>query len=97
MVATDAASPLAMAVSELVHNAVEHAGAHTICVEPSRSDGRIGVTVRDDGAGMGLTSVEGLGLQIVRTLIEEDLHGECEITSPAGGGCVISVSLPWND
>jgi len=76
VIPTDAASPLAMAVSELLHNAVEHAHAASITVALARSGKQITVTISDDGIGIPADVVEGLGLQIVRTLIEEDLEGQ---------------------
>jgi two-component system, sensor histidine kinase PdtaS len=94
---TDVASPLAMAVSELVHNAVEHASASIIRVEASREVADIRIGVHDDGVGMPLGVAEGLGLQIVRTLIEEDLHGHLTVELADGGGCHVTVSLPWEN
>lgn len=92
---TDVASPLAMAISEAVHNAVEHATADAIIVEPLREDDRLTVVVRDDGAGMADDIDEGLGLQIMRTLIEGDLRGDCTLTTAPGEGCVVRLAVPW--
>src|SRR5581483_6678744 len=73
----EVATPLAMALSELVHNAVEHgydgsaAGRVEVAVE-TVAPGALRVTVADDGrglpAGFDLSSSDRLGLQIVRTL-----------------------------
>ena len=94
VVATEVASPLAMAMSELLHNAVEHAGATSIVVEPSRSVGELRIEVRDDGRGMTQPVEEGLGLQIVRSLVEQDLRGSLAFEAPGSGGCVVRVSVP---
>ena len=93
---TDLAGPLAMALSEIVQNAVEHAGARVIEVRPSRSSDCLVVEVRDDGEGVptGGPDQAGLGLQIVRMLIEEDLGGEVRIGPRPEGGTLASLSVP---
>ena len=93
-VATEVASPLAMAVSELLHNAVEHARATSIRVIPSRSASEMEIAVGDDGQGMPDSVEEGLGLQIVRSLVEQDLGGVLAFEAPASGGCIVRVSVP---
>jgi two-component sensor histidine kinase len=90
---TEIASPLAMAVSELVHNAVEHAGASTIVVAPSHGPDGIVIEVRDDGRGMPQPVTHGLGLQIVTSLVEQDLRGELYVGSPETG-CTVRISVP---
>jgi two-component sensor histidine kinase len=89
---TDVASPLAMAVSEIVHNAVEHASASSITVTSSRSPDTLRIHVIDDGRGLGDGMEEGLGLQIVRSLIEQDLRGT--LTLASSGGCEVSIEVP---
>ncbi len=90
---TEIASPLAMAVSELVHNAVEHAGATAIVVAPTRLPDSLVIEVRDDGRGMPEPLTQGLGLQIVTSLVEQDLRGELAFASP-DGGCTARLSVP---
>ena len=94
IVATELASPLAMAVSELVHNAVEHAVATSVTVMPSRVSGDVHIEVRDDGRGMPEPVDEGLGLQIVRSLVEQDMRGELTFDSGDSGGCSARISVP---
>jgi two-component sensor histidine kinase len=98
----DLATPLAVTVTELLQNAVEHgfAGrAHgTITVELSRTDDDVEVRVRDDGIGIGEGALSGgrLGLQIIRSLIEE-LGGRFEINALASdgrGGTEALVTVP---
>ena len=93
-VSTDVASPLAMAVSELVHNAVEHAGASSICVVLTRDGVRLGVQVVDNGSGVPEPLVEGLGLQIVRSLVEEDLEGTFSLDACEPQGTRATVAIP---
>src|SRR5581483_8708698 len=91
----EVATPLAMALSELVHNAVEHgydAGVPgQVCVMVDRpDDGRLVVQVCDDGRGLppgfAMEASDRLGLQIVRTLVEGELGGRLSIAPQAGGG-----------
>jgi|JI10StandDraft_1071094.scaffolds.fasta_scaffold17543_10 two-component sensor histidine kinase len=91
----DVATSLAMAASELLHNAVEHAGAREIVVELGRESDFFIMTVRDDGAGLPEAfdaSVTGLGLSIVQSLVTGDLRGTCDLSgTPEGTAVVIRV------
>ena len=96
--AADLATPLAMTVSELLHNAVEHAGAGLIVVTLARDHlgGQLEMTVRDDGAGLPAefdAQNTGLGLGIVQSLISGDLHGSCEFTAD-GVGTAVRIRVP---
>ncbi|HEX7094372.1 MAG TPA: sensor histidine kinase [Acidimicrobiales bacterium] len=85
----DVTTPLAVVLSELLQNAVEHAytdrGQRTgqVRVELGRHDDVLTVRVIDDGRGVppefSLEDARGLGLTIVRTLVENDLGGEIQI------------------
>ena len=96
----DLATPLAMAVSELLHNAVEHAHPSEVTVELERvmssaADALV-MTVSDNGVGLPADFDEaatGLGLSIVQSLVSGDLHGTCEIGSSAAGTAVV-VTVP---
>jgi two-component sensor histidine kinase len=94
------ATPLAMAVSELLHNAVEHAHASRIDVVLARvleADGpQLRMEVRDDGRGLpeGFDATHnGLGLSIVQSLVAGDLRGDCQLSGTANGTQVI-VKVP---
>jgi two-component system, sensor histidine kinase PdtaS len=97
-VVADVATPLAVVITELLQNSVEHAfveGRGRIGVTLARSDGSVVVEVRDDGRGFpsGFTQEqEGLGLQIVRTLVESELGGELWMSSDVG--TTVRVSVP---
>jgi two-component sensor histidine kinase len=85
----DVATPLAVTVAELIQNAIEHAfpdgRAGKIRIELSRDQDRVVVAVQDDGVGIAEKSDKGsrLGLQIVRSLIEE-LGGAFTIVADGG-------------
>jgi two-component sensor histidine kinase len=89
-----AATPLVMAVTELLHNAAEHAFVDgepgTIVLAAERDGADLVVRVRDDGRGLppgfDPAASTGLGLQIVRTLVTSELHGTLEMGPPANGG-----------
>lgn len=82
------ATPLALVITELIYNALEHG----LAVEGSKLDINIErkgksvlVTITDDGVGLpaGFTLAESsnLGLQIVRTLTENELRGTLQLIS----------------
>jgi two-component sensor histidine kinase len=93
------ATSLALAVNELVQNALEHAF-------PDRMEGRIAIRlgrherecfleVRDDGVGLADQKTPGeetLGLQIVRALATQDLGGRFDLES--GGGTRVTITFP---
>jgi two-component system, sensor histidine kinase PdtaS len=96
-VPTDTAGPLAMAVSELLANAAEHSGATTIEVTGAITAGtspQLTITVSDDGSGFDLSAPGGLGLSIVRTVIEEDLRGRLLQVDAAETGSRVRVQVP---
>jgi two-component system, sensor histidine kinase PdtaS len=89
-----AATPLVMAVTELLHNAAEHAfdvgSPGTIVLAAERDGHDLVVRVRDDGRGLpedfDPAASTGLGLQIVRTLVTTELSGALEMGPPEDGG-----------
>jgi two-component sensor histidine kinase len=93
------ATPLALVLTELVTNAVEHGlkgkedGHVTINVR--RSEDSLRVSVQDDGAGLsgGLVG-EGLGTQIVRTLVEGELGGNISWSQRDSAGTNVNISIP---
>lgn len=92
------ATPLALALTELVTNAVEHGldgrdGEVIISARNEREGLR--VEVRDTGAGFEAGRIgSGLGTQIVRTLVEGELGGTIEWTSTPGEGTSVEVKVP---
>jgi len=76
------ATPLALALTELVTNAVEHGLAGLegkVEIIAERDDEKLTVRVRDSGSGLPEGQVgRGLGTQIVRTLIQGELSGSIE-------------------
>jgi two-component sensor histidine kinase len=94
---SDVATPLAVALTELLQNAVEHAypdgASGAVVVELARSGDEVVVTVCDNGIGMPEEPTRGarLGLQIVRSLIGE-LGGRFEVGP--GPGARVTLRVP---
>ncbi len=92
-----------MAVTELLHNAAEHAFPEgrpgRIELTAQRSGHDLEVRIADDGRGLppgfDVAASKGLGLQIVRTLVTSELHGGLTVSAPAeGAGTVAVLTLP---
>jgi two-component system, sensor histidine kinase PdtaS len=94
------ATPLALALTELVTNAVEHGLAGRdgeVAISAKRSDKELRVRVRDDGVGLPEGQVgAGLGTQIVRTLIQGELGGTIDWHTLVGNGTEVTIDIPLN-
>ena len=93
------ATAIALVVNELVQNSLEHAFADRsqdgqIDISLGRSAEEIIIIVRDNGSGLPENIKPGLGLEIVETLVQEDLNGRLKFNRPANGGTEISLRLP---
>jgi two-component system, sensor histidine kinase PdtaS len=96
------ATSMALVLTELVHNALEHAfdpgAAGTVHVDVRRAGDVLTLVVRDDGRGLApgvdLADSRGLGFSIVRTLVEEDLRGTLTTSQDGGTSFTIRVPLP---
>jgi two-component sensor histidine kinase len=97
------ASPLALVLTELLTNAVEHGlrgGSGDVTVAAEReldADGRdvLRVQVGDDGEGMPAAfdpAQAGLGTQIVQALVR-DLRGTIDLAPRPGGGTLVRLEL----
>ncbi len=94
---SEQATPLAMSVSELLQNAVEHARATSITVELAQSEGQVRVVVRDDGTGLPddfEVAATGLGLQIVESLASGELRGKFLMCNDENGGAMACIEIP---
>jgi two-component sensor histidine kinase len=92
------ATPLALALTELVTNAVEHGLAGQegeVEIAAERSDETLSVKVRDTGVGLPEGQVgRGLGTQIVRTLIQGELGGTIDWHTVMGSGTEVTIEIP---
>ena len=102
VVAAEVATPLVMVLTELVQNAVEHAypagASGEVIVSAERSARWLDVAVIDDGRGLprgfSLERSNGLGLQIVRTLVESELRGSLSLRRRQKGGTEAMLRVP---
>jgi two-component sensor histidine kinase len=99
------ATPMAMVLTELLQNALQHGftsgttrGSESLEVRVVRSEEGLTVTVADNGVGVppdfDPETSTSLGLQIVRTLVVSELGGRLSITPRPGGGTLVEVDLP---
>jgi len=86
------ATPLSLVVTELIHNALEHGLAEqgsVLSIELSRYSNECVINITDDGIGLpegfDLATSSNLGLQIVRTLTENELKGVLKLESTDSG------------
>ena len=79
-------------VSEALTNVLNHAEASHASIEVTTADGRLRVTVRDDGRG-GADPTQGSGLQGLRQRIAS-VDGTMRLDSPLGGPTVVTGVLP---
>ena len=94
---------MAIVLNELVQNAVDHgfggaaatvADGSEIVVRIGREEAGLQVSVTDNGCGMPDGQLEeGLGLTLVRTLVENDLGGSL-VHRSAPGGTTVELTAP---
>jgi len=92
------ATPLAMVLTELVQNASAHAFGEeggTVTLAVNRIRDRVRLRVSDDGRGLpsDFDPAGSLGLSIVTTLVEGELHGSLAFEPRFGGGTTVAISL----
>jgi len=96
------ATPLALVITELIHNALEHglaeAGSH-LQISVNRMETHCEIKISDDGVGLpkefNLIESSNLGLQIVRTLTENELKGDLSLRS-SNQGTIAQLDFPLN-
>ncbi len=101
-VRADDATALALVLTELVTNAVEHglgAAGGTVTIAADRDGQELTVSVADDGVGMSAPSETstGLGTHIVRTLVRSELAGTITWNDGSGGGTEVTLHARLRD
>jgi two-component sensor histidine kinase len=105
-----AATPLAVVLNELLQNAYDHAfpdevGDGEVVVELTRDASELTLRVIDNGCGLpegfAIERSPGLGLSIVRTLVQSELDGKMDLArgDPTDGagerpGTVVTIRVP---
>lgn len=107
-VSSEVATPLALVLTELIQNAVEHGypqveaslddiAGRNIRLQCDRTADQLVIAVEDDGVGFDegfdLDNSTSLGLSIVRTLLSE-MGGSLTATARESGGASMQIQLP---
>lgn len=81
---------------EAMSNAVRHGRARYVTVELStRTAGVVGLTIRDDGTGIGMAAGTGTGMGLgTMAYRARVMGGALEVTTSEGGGTVVECSVP---
>ncbi len=90
------ATPLALVVTELATNAVEHGLSETggtLTIRSERRGSHLVVDIEDDGMGMGAAKPTGLGTNIALTLVQGQLGGTLAWEERPGGGTRARVDV----
>ena len=80
---------------ELLNNSIRHAAASSAIVQLTKTDGRLTLTVEDDGKGFELESLDkstGIGWQNIRNRVEF-LKGKIDIQSSPGKGSSVMIEV----
>ena len=95
---SEIATPLAVSLTELLTNAVEHGLAGrdgVVQVSVERRAKQLEVVVADSGVGFKISEIgNGLGTQIIRTLVEGELRGKIHWGVGPDSGARASLSIP---
>ena len=106
MLPSKLASTLALAVNELIVNAVRHGGKGrsevTLHVALRHQDERLCLTVEDDGPGFpsdfDARRHGKIGLSLTRMMIERDLSGKLTYANnPVSGGATVTAHVPYKE
>ena len=91
------ATSLALVINELLANAIEHAFVGQergqVIIDLSKRGSHFVVKVSDDGVGLPNERPSSLGLEIVETLVRDDLRGKLTFRS-SSKGTQVSITLP---
>jgi len=83
-------------VSEALSNVVRHARARQVQIRVGLEDGRLRVTVRDDGVGLPRQFEAGYGLRNMRERARL-LGGQLDVAGVPGKGTTVTLDIPWRD
>jgi len=97
------ATALALIINELVQNALEHGFAQReegqVEIRISADEQSLTLKVHDNGSGLPSDfdpQVDGnLGLELIRTLVRDDLRGQFEMRSNGGTTAIVYVPRQW--
>lgn len=82
-------------VQELINNTMKHAAAKTAIVQVAKTDGRLSVTVEDDGRGFDIAILnpsKGMGWSNIQNRVEF-LKGTLDVQSEKGKGTSVHIEM----
>ncbi|WP_430909527.1 tetratricopeptide repeat-containing sensor histidine kinase [Maribacter sp. 2-571] len=82
-------------IQELINNAVKHANATEILVQYIHEDGKVTITVEDDGVGFDPTAIpktKGMGLSGLKNRVDY-LNGSMDISSERNEGTSVNIQI----
>jgi len=79
-------------VQEALNNSVQHSGGHNVRVALSQEDGKLLLSIQDDGRGFEERD-RGMGILGMQERVHK-LGGSFSVASPEGQGAVVRVILP---
>jgi signal transduction histidine kinase len=80
-------------VQEALHNCSSHAHASSVRIRVHRDDGKLSLSIQDDGQGFDSQHVKGLGLLGIQERVAR-LGGTSSVRSDPGSGTVLAIELP---
>lgn len=100
---SDKATSIALILNEMLQNAIEHGfegrSSGRLDVSFKLIDSNYELTIRDDGIGLpegiDLFNNKSLGLKIIKTMAESDLHGRFILQNGADCGTIAKVIIPF--
>ncbi|MCL4401740.1 MAG: sensor histidine kinase [Acidobacteria bacterium] len=89
----DARTCIYRVVQEALNNAARHARASSVRVDVRQEQGRIRVSIQDDGSGFDASQERGMGILGMEERVKS-LGGVFRIDSEKGSGTIVSLLLP---
>lgn len=103
LLSSDKATSIALVLNELLQNAIEHGfeglSQGELKVRFTDIGNCYNLIIADNGVGLPeefAISKGNLGMKIIKTMVEADLHGSFSLTSNSDGGTTASVIIPKN-
>ena len=83
-------------VTEALSNVVRHARARQVALHAERIDGRLRLSIQDDGIGLPANAIAGHGLHNMHDRARL-LNGQIDIAGLNGKGTRVQLDIPWKD
>lgn len=90
------ADHIAAIVNEALSNVVRHAHARHAAIDARCENGRLVVTIQDDGVGLPANVQAGYGLRNMRDRARL-LGGQLDVTAAPRHGTLVTLDAPWRD